>query len=305
MAAFRLPALWRHAFGNGAPQYLRGTQRRWAQVHDVRFLVTHREPNRVIEKYKDKLQQKARQEGLKDVDELKAVYQDKIKTERKKFLAPTTSPASSSAFPPPPQPPTSTAQHTPSNKSPNPPSLKTLSSYIDITKTLELPQKEIEYIWRLRHAPDPQSLCAIIPQFTYRRIESTARRPPQFVLPLPREGQGAEIHFLQWTFPSPTTTTVLFTHLAEYKLKGEYAQPHTTVTHHLDLADPKGLILLQGTVVVGRGITVDEGKWLLMCLQKFYGGEEKVERKKLLEQFSQGDGGFKIEELLEEAEKIV
>lgn len=42
-----------------------------------------------------------------------------------------------------------------------------------------------------------------------------------------------------------------------------------------------------------------------MCLQKFYGGEEKVERKKLLEQFSQGDGGFKIEELLEEAEKIV
>ena len=247
-------------------------------------------------------------EGLKDVNELKAVYQDKIKTERKKALAPTTSPASSSVFPtppPPPQPSTSTTKPTPSNKSSNPPGLKTLSSYIDIAKTLELPQKEIEYIWRLRHAPDPQSLCAIIPQSTYRRIEATARRHPQFILPLPREGQGAEIHFLQWTFPSPTTITVLFTHLAEYKLRGEYAQPHTTVTHHLDLADPKGLILLQGTVVDGRGITVDEGKWLLMCLQKFYGGEEKVERKKLLKQFNQGDVGFKVEELLEEAEKIV
>ena len=78
------------------------------------------------------------------------------------------------------------------------------------------------------------------------------------------------------------------------------------MTHHLDLAGPKGLVLLQGHVVEGRGMTVDEGKWLLICLQKFYGGgEEKTERKKLLEQFSQGDGGFKVEELLEEAEKIV
>ena len=93
--------------------------------------------------------------------------------------------------------------------------------------------------------------------------------------------------------------------MAEFKLRGEYAQPHTTVTHHLDLIDSKGLVLLHGNVVDGRGITADEGKWLLMCLQKFYGGEHKVERKKLLEQFSQGDGGFKVEQLLEEAEKVV
>ena len=78
------------------------------------------------------------------------------------------------------------------------------------------------------------------------------------------------------------------------------------MTHHLDLAGLKDLVLLQGTVVEGRGVTVDEGKWLLMCLQKFYGGgEDRGERKKLLAQFSQGDGGFKVEELLEEAEKIV
>lgn len=99
---------------------------------------------------------------------------------------------------------------------------------------------------------------------------------------------------------------MLFTHLAEFKLRGEFSQPHTTVTHHLDLAGTKGLVLLQGDVVEGRGVSVEEGRWLLMCLQKFYGGvEEKSERKKLLEQFSQGDGGFKVEELLEEAEKIV
>ena len=60
MASFRVPAL-RHASANTAFQYLRSTQRRWAQVHDVRFLVTHREPDRVTEKYKSKLQQKAEQ----------------------------------------------------------------------------------------------------------------------------------------------------------------------------------------------------------------------------------------------------
>ena len=65
-------------------------------------------------------------------------------------------------------------------------------------------------------------------------------------------------------------------------------------------------MLLQGGIVEGRGVTVEEAKWLLMCLQKFYGGEgEKVERRRLLEKFSGGDVGFKVEELLEEAEKIV
>lgn len=61
MSAFRLPAL-RHAFGNTTLPYLRGIQRRHAQVHDVRFLVTHREPDKIIEeKYKEKLFQKAKE----------------------------------------------------------------------------------------------------------------------------------------------------------------------------------------------------------------------------------------------------
>ena len=249
--------------------------------------------------------EKWQRQGLRDVDELKAVYQEKINVQRK--------PEPTDPYPPvSPAPPSSISQDSrksnqPAPQSPGsaPPGVKTLSSFVDVAKILDLPQKEIEYIWRLRHAQNPQSLCAVIPQTIYNRIEATARKHPQFILPIPREEKGAEIHFLQWTFPTPTTSTILFTHLAEFKLRGEYAQPHTTVTHHLDVADQKGLVLLQGSVVDGRGISVEEGKWLLMCLQKFYGGEEKVERRKLLEQFSQGDGDFKVEHLLEEAEKIV
>ena len=255
-------------------------------------------------------------EGVKDVDELKALYQEKIRAHRK-AVAPNASPSiPSSPFsapPPPPQvnnssvtdPPQGGSPHDTASKPFNPPGIKTLSSYIDVPKTRELPPKEIEYIWRLRHAADPQSLCAIVPHATYKQIEDTARRHPRFILPLPREKQGAEMHFLQWTFPSPTTTTVLFTSLAEFKLRGEYAQPHTTVTHHLDLRDSKELILLNGMVVDGKNVSVDEARWLLMCLQKFYGGGAPLKRKKLLEQFSQGDDGFNVEELLEEAERVI
>lgn len=317
-----------YALSNGAT-YLRGYQKRWAQVHDVRLLATHQMPDRIIERYKDKLSQKAKQsdliprwcnwsheltntsfrEGLGDLNELKAVYQEKIQNQRQKAIntdpelnLKTSSNAARSQGPP--ETVSQAVQSSSNSQLFKPPGVKTLSSYIDIPKTLQLPPKEIEYIWRLRHTSDPHSLCAVIPYPTYSRVAETARRHPQFILPLPREGQGAEIHFLQWTFPTPTTTTVLFTHLAEFKLRGEFSQPHTTVTHHLDLAESRDLVLLQGSVMEGRGITVDEGKWLLMCLQKFYGsGDNEVRRKKLLEQFNQGDGGFKIDELLEEAEK--
>lgn len=49
-----------YALGNGAT-YLKGYQRRWAQVHDVRLLATHQMPDSIAERYRDKLSQKAKQ----------------------------------------------------------------------------------------------------------------------------------------------------------------------------------------------------------------------------------------------------
>ncbi|KAL8857692.1 MAG: hypothetical protein Q9178_005727 [Gyalolechia marmorata] len=286
---------------------LRYSQRRWAQVHDVRFLVTHQRADNITERYREKLKQKAAQEGLQSVDELKAVYKNRNKEERNKATT-------NAAFPQPPPPPSPTSIDL-SSKSPSsphkasaPPGLKTLSSYLDLPKTLALPPKEIEYIWRLRHANSSTSLCAIIPSQTYLRIQQTARKYPHFILPLPREGSpGAEIHFLQWSFPASDTATVMFTHLAEYKLRGEFSQPHTTITMHLELMEEKGLVLMQGQVVEGRGVNVEEARWLVLCLQKFYGGTEgdHVSRRRLLEKFSQGDETFRVEDLVDEAEKIV
>lgn len=301
-------------------------QKRWAQVHDIRFYAAHQRPDRIQERYQAKLNEKAREKGLKNADELKDAYAQKIQELRKQAVVPgVNAPVSeqqpptpqnaSSAIPfqppPPPEPqpiPPTPASRVEKGETP----VKTLSSFIDVEKTAELPQKEIETIWRLRHVRDGQSLCAVMQTDTFNRIVATAKKHPQFILPLPREGQGAEIHFLQWTFPSETTATVLFTHLAEFKLRGEFAQPHTTITHHSDLAEKNGLVLLEGRVQEDRGISVDEGKFLLMNLQKFYGFEAHSDvakdnanqRKKLMEQFSGGDENFKVEELLEETEKV-
>ncbi|MCO5596230.1 hypothetical protein L7F22_050290 [Adiantum nelumboides] len=49
-----------------------------------------------------------------------------------------------------------------------------------------------------------------------------------------------------------TPTTVLFTPLAEYKLRQEFAQPVLIVTHYTDLALSKGIVLLRGEITEGQ-----------------------------------------------------
>lgn len=325
MASLRTPLL-RHLSRCPlrAPRPLQ--QRRWAQVHDVRFLTTQQPPQAILEKYQAKLNDKAKREGHESIDDLKAAYADKIAEQRSKD-------AIDDALKMPeftPEPETTVAEttssSTPKKQKAAPrvpatgekPAVKKLDEIIDLAKVRELPEKELTAIWRLRHANSPQNLCAVVSAATYQAMEDAARRAPQFVLPVPHETQGAEIHFLQWTFDAASkTSTVLFTQLAEYKTRGEFAQPHTTVTHHLDLASDKGLVLMQGQVLEDRGVKPEHAKWLLMCLQRFYGAweeggaalqgqrKERAEaRQELLDWFAAGDQRFSIEKLLDEAERM-
>lgn len=91
-------------------------------------------------------------------------------------------------------------------------------------------------------------------------------------------------------------------------MRGEWATPHTTVTHHLELAEEKGVVLSQGAVGEGVGVTTDEARWLVVALQKFYGADGGSEvgrrRRRLLEQFTSGDSEFRIEKLISEVEMI-
>ncbi|KAL8713620.1 MAG: hypothetical protein Q9220_002482 [cf. Caloplaca sp. 1 TL-2023] len=308
MFAARLPCL--PTSSRQCIAVLQHSQRRWAQVHDVRFLVTNGPREAIAEKYRDKLQRKALAEGLRSVDELKTIYKNGLK-KQPGHGAPNHPTLQHTQNHPTPQdhdrPPSSPPPASSFQSSP-PHGLKTLSSYVDLPKVATLPPKEIEYLWRLRHAASSNSLCAVVPSSTYHRIHQMAQQHPQFILPLPREGSsGAEVHFLQWSFPAPHTVTVVFTHLAEYKLRGEFSQPHTTVTMHEELMHTKGLVLMQGQVMEGRGVDVEGARWLLLCLQKFYGahGTGDSARRKLLAMFSMGDEAFKLEDLIDESEKLL
>jgi ATP synthase F1 complex assembly factor 1 len=335
----RIPAL-RHALRQplSNPRFC---QRRWAQVQDVRFLATHDAQARILAKYKEKLERVAKEKGLNDISELKEQYKDKIDELRKQAivpgatgpLTPPPSPEAASSLqgkvastgdsvpkspwpspPPPPSPLSASATPAP------PPGVKTLHSFLDLPKITQLSEKEIQALWRLRHATNPQSIHFSLPAHTFRSLLKSAKQHPSFVLPVPRqipaedakeEGEGktiqaAELHYLQFSHPHTHTTTLLFTSLAEFKLRGEFANPHTTLTFHQELADSHGLVLGQGTVMENRGVSVDEARWLVMCMQKFYvQSGEPGGRGELLKMFTQGDSAFQVERLIDEAEKIV
>jgi ATP synthase F1 complex assembly factor 1 len=59
MTSFRLQGFQSLLRGNS--RLLRTPQRRWAQVHDVRFLASHHDPKYVQDKYRSKLDQKAKE----------------------------------------------------------------------------------------------------------------------------------------------------------------------------------------------------------------------------------------------------
>lgn len=307
----------------------RAIQRRWAQVHDVRFLATHDSQERILAKYRDKLEHKARQKGLKDLDELKEQYKDKIEELRKQAIVPgATGPltpppdthnaahAPKTPWPLPPPPPAA-----PGSPTAPPPGVKTLNSFLDLAKVQTLPDKEVQALWRLRHAANPQSIHFAVPATTFSQLLRSAKQHPSFVLPVPREipadapsasqqpsqtQQAAELHYLQFSHPHVDTTTLMFTTLAEFKLRGEFASPHTTVTFHQELAESHNLVLGQGLVIENRGVSVDDARWLVMCMQKFYvQTEEGKGRSQLLDMFTRGDSAFQVQRLIDEAEKIL
>lgn len=331
MATARVPTL-RNILSSNIFSCRASNQRRWAQVHDVRFLATTQASRTVLEKYREKLDAKARAEGHKDIEELKKAYTDKIQQVRTRDAAivpgvppstasgaaaaqanaarPSSPQTTGNSAAPPPSPLTAATKPTDPSKV----GIKPLDAILDLPKARNLPVPELTAIWRLRHADSPHNLCAVIPHHTYAQMESLARQHPQFVLPVPHPDQGAEIHFLQWTFDAATaTSTVLFTQLAEYKSRGEFAAPHTTITHHLDLATEKHVVLMQGQLMPDRGVKPEDAQWLVLCLQRFYGGwdgkepvskERSEERRRLLEWFGQGDSRFSVEKLLDEAERM-
>lgn len=274
----------------------------------------------VAEKYREKLLQKAKAEGASSIDELKDKYKDKIESQKKVYeKADPYAKLHETSDTPDNQTETAKAASEALKNAPKVPSsdIKSLDTFIDVSKFMLHNNKEIEMLWKMRFSSNPRAICGLVAGDTFATIYKNARKNPMFILPLPHEapdaektgnGGGVEMHLVQWSFVGPYTIHCIFTTLAEYKLHQEYAKPHTTLIFHSDLLADKAIALLNGTVEKDATVTMDEAHLLTLFLQKFYSATPATEsgRKKLelLSAFTTGDENFSLDELLNQAQII-
>lgn len=261
-----------------------------------------------LERYQEKLQKKAQELGAASVDELKEKLKDEITQKKKEFNA--VDPLKELE-----QYEREQAEKVKNNKAnkdrgaidksvPKAP-YKTLGSYLDVEKVRALPEKEVEFLWRARFQNKERTLHAMLNATQFANIFANAFRNPNFILPLPKEGDGYEMHFVQWATVGPDTTHCMLTSLAEYKLHKEYAKPHTTLMFHQELVGDIGAVLMNGQVEKDAALTMDEAQLLVLNVQRFYGGltESPGSKRKLalLNAFTKGDPDFDMSKLIEEA----
>lgn len=254
----------------------------------------------VTDRYKAKLLEKAQKEGVKNVDELKEKYKDKIQEVKvnmdredpiKKALEQKESEAAKIA-----DASVKSAIKVPKSD------LKELDSFIDIGKFRLHDRKEIEMLWKLRFANNPKNICGLIEEDVFKIIYENAVRYKMFLLPLPKDEGQTEIHFVQFNFVALNTIHLIFTTLAEFKLNQEYARPHTTIVLHTDLLEEKGIVLFNGTVE-SENVSVQEIHLLVLFIQKFYSAAKGSPKNVLLEAFNKGDSEtFSVDKLISEAE---
>lgn len=265
-------------------------------------------------KYQIKLEEKAKSLGLKDSSELQEVLKDKIEERKKEFVS--IDPLKELE-----EYERRQAEEIQNNNdsktikvrspiSEDTPRLpyKTLHSFIDVEKAKDLPRKELEYIWRARFQTKERNFHATLNSIQFANMYANAFRNPSFILPLPKNEEGYEMHFIQWSFVGPRTTHCMLTTVAEYKLHKEYAKPHTTLMFHQDLVDKTDLVLMNGQVESDVSLTMEEAQLLVLNVQRFYGGATDSEGSKrklaLIKEFTSGNPNFDMDKLIHEAASL-
>jgi ATP synthase F1 complex assembly factor 1 len=285
---------------------------RLASTSNIRYVHRQDKSAEVSERYRAKLEKKAKEVGAKDISDLKEKLKDDIEKHNKAFaqidpLEELEQYEREQAM---------QAQEKAKLigkvrdplKSDAPTTYKTLNSFVDLEKVKELPQKELELIWKARFDGKENSLISVVPKDVYERLYKNARENPNFVLPLPREGAGLELHYIQWSFVGPNTVHLLFTSLLEFKTHKEFARPHTSLIFHTELKDSKGLVFMNGIVEKESSVRVPEAQLLLLNVQRFYGALQASDiskrRLQLVKDFTSGNPNFSVDALIEEAQSL-
>lgn len=260
----------------------------------------------VLNKYKKQLEQKAKDLGVSDLNELKEKFKDKI--EKTKIELGAEDPLKQVLEWEKQQKEKSTdgsvinVRKIDEKKEKLP--FKVLNDFIDVDKAKGLPVDDIKMIWKHRFLNKERALHATLDNRQFADIYANVYRYPNFVLPLPKpHNDGYELEFVQWAFVGPNTIHCMFTTLAEYKLNKEFARPHTTLIFHQEFSQDKDLVLMNGVSEKEGGLSMDEAQLLAVNLQRFYSGKFP-QMTKLLKEFNEGSPEFNVEELIKEATSV-
>lgn len=109
------------------------------------------------------------------------------------------------------------------------------------------------------------------------------------------------------TEPVPFPSTVLFTPLAEYKVRQTYSQPYLILSHYTDLAASHGVVLMRGEISDNVALDQVHAQVLAVRMQMFYndtgvGGEKEAERRELLRLFHEKPEEFDVQRLIKSGE---
>ncbi|KAH9446205.1 hypothetical protein MJO29_012547 [Puccinia striiformis f. sp. tritici] len=306
----------------------------------------------IQERYAEKISQRLKEKGLRSLDELKKINEDRIEADRikQRELYDELIKKARQKLNPTAQTTTMTHKSQQSVTSPISKSkrysspIKPLDSIIDVNKLVTQSASEITKLWAAYHlsTSDPPRMGAVIPTGIYKEMIDSAKKFPSFVIPLAKTSTDPsdksnstnapfEMQYLQWDFVQPPEepnlpdflrpkssvtpsqippTIVMYTPLAEYKLRQSFAQPTLILTHYTDLADSHGIVLMRGDITPSPNgnakISAIEAQMLVLRLQQFYHStvpinqDQSVHQKRrlLLQQFHQQPDQFQLSELI-------
>ncbi|KAG0310404.1 hypothetical protein BGZ97_012590 [Linnemannia gamsii] len=252
-------------------------------------------PGRII--FRSKHIDYTQKEGVKSIEELKAKVLPTTQTAFKKVQSVETdnkASSSSAAAQKQKQPasaaPTSAASSSAGAPDSGSPALDKIMK-LDLVKDLDA--EEISKIWIQKHLEQEDSISAVVPAETYKKMLKRSKEYPLFLLPL-SHGDGVEFYLMQFAFHQ-----VIFTSLLEYKTHGENARPFLTLTHYPELIDDKQVVLMHGVVSTNpKVLTLDQAQILTFGLQQYYVSDHP-EKLQLLKDFHKRPEKFSHERLIE------
>ncbi|KAF0270850.1 hypothetical protein FOG50_00805 [Hanseniaspora uvarum] len=275
--------------------------------------------------YQEKLLKKAKERGFNTIEELKESLKEELEKKKKDFnqvdplntLKKYQEAQSKEIEEDMNKPTTKSLGAIPENKEKKP--FKTLSSYVDKEKFMELSPQEIEFLWRARFSTTKMAenhLHAVLQKNIWTKMFDNAKENPVFVLPLPRDitpeqntdlKTGAELFYVQWSFPDKFNTHCIITSLVEYQLHKEFAKPYLTISFFGDMLERKNISLMVGQLDQDSSINMNDCTLLLLNLQRFYGvieGGLVNERLAMLRAFNKGDTSFDVNKLVDLANSM-